>query len=108
MPWYQCKHCKRTFSILTMTVFERHKLQLGVINLPHMFVNEITPGLGLDYAPVHRFAMNIMKITHGKVSLEKLYATVEIDEIYVNNGEKGKKGLKDEKMRERSGDLWIR
>jgi len=36
--------------------------------------------------------MDVMKIVHGKISLEKLCVAVEIDEIYVNSGEKGKKG----------------
>ena len=97
IPRYQCKHCKRTFSVLTGTVFERHKLPLGVMfyiikNLPHMSMNEIASELGLDYDSVQRFAMDVMKIAHGEVSLEKLCVAVEIDEIYVNSGEKGKKG----------------
>ena len=78
-------------------MFERHKLPLGVMfyiikNLPHMSVNEISSELGLDYDLVQRFAMDVMKIAHSEVSLEKLCVAVEIDEIYVNSGEKGKKG----------------
>ena len=58
-----------------------------------MSVNAIALELGLDYDSVHRFAMDVMKIAHGEVSLEKLCVAVEIDEIYVNSGEKGKKGV---------------
>jgi len=39
--------------------------------------------------------MDVMKIAHGEISLEKLCVAsvaVDIDEIYVNSGEKGKKG----------------
>ena len=57
-----------------------------------MSINEIASELGLDYDSVRRFAMDVMKIVHGKISLEKLCVAVEIDEIYVNSGEKGKKG----------------
>ena len=70
-----------------------------------MSVNEIASELGLDYDPVQRFAMDVMKIAHGEVSLEKLCVAVEIDEIYVNSGEKGKKGLKDEETWKRPRDL---
>jgi len=111
IPRYKCKRCKRTFSVLTGTVFERHKLPLGVMfyiikKLPHMSINEIASELGLDYDSVHRFAMDVMKIAHGEISLEKLCVAVEIDEIYVNSGEKKvKKGLKDKEAWERSGDL---
>ena len=97
IPRYQCKDCKKTFSVLTGTVFERHKLSLGemfyiIKNLPHMSVNEIASELDLDYNAVHQFALDVMRIAHGEVSLEKLCVAVEIDEIYVNSGEKGKKG----------------
>ena len=58
-----------------------------------MSVNEIASELGLNYDLVHRFAMDLMKIVHGGVSLKELCVAVEIDEIYVNSGEKGKKGV---------------
>jgi len=46
IPRYKCKRCKRTFSVLTGTMFERHKLPLGVMfyiikNLPKISINEI-------------------------------------------------------------------
>ena len=47
-----------------------------------------------------------MKIAHGEISLEKLCVAVEIDEIYVNSGEKKvKKGFRDKETWKGSGDL---
>lgn len=98
VPRFQCKDCDKTFSPLTGTIFERHKLSLGemfyiIRFLPNMSINEIASSLGLDYETVKNFAMEAMKIAHNEVSLEKLCAIIEIDEIYVNSGEKGKKGV---------------
>jgi len=98
IPRYKCKGCGRTFSPLTGTIFERHKISLGemfyiVRFLPNMSINEIASSLDLDYEVVKNFAEEAMRIAHNEVSLEKLCAIVELDEIYVNSGEKGKKGV---------------
>ena len=97
VPRYLCNSCGKTFSVLTGTVFERHKLTLGemfyiVKNMPHMSINEIASELNLDFDVVHRFATDVMAVAHGEISIEKLSVAIEIDEIYVNCGEKGKKG----------------
>jgi len=78
------------------------KLSLGVRfyiikNLPHMSIDEIASELGLDYYSVNKLAMDVMEIAHGEVSLEKLCVVVEIDKIYVNSSEKGKKGFREKK-----------
>lgn len=98
VPRYRCKGCGSTFSPLTGTIFERHKLSLGemfyiIRFLPNMSINEIASSLSLDFEAVKNFADEAMRIAHGEVSLERLCAIVELDEIYVNSGEKGKRGV---------------
>ena len=98
VPRYKCNNCGKTFSPLTGTVFERHKLSLGemfyiIKHMVHMSANEIASDLNLDYETVENFVKDVMEIAHGAVSIEKLCAIIEIDEIYVNSGEKGKKGV---------------
>ena len=94
---YKCNDCGRTFTVLTGTIFEGRKLSLGemfyiIKNFPKWSINEIAAQLGLDYDDVHSFIMDVMSVADGEISLEKLAVTIEIDEVYVNSGEKGKKG----------------
>ena len=94
---YKCNDCGRTFTILTGTIFEKRKLSLGemfyiIKNFPKWSIKEIAAQLGIDYDDVHSFIMDVMSVADGEVSLEKLAVTIEVDEIYVNSGEKGKKG----------------
>jgi len=94
---YKCKDCGRTFTVLTGTIFEGRKLSLGemfyiIKNFPKWSINEIAAQLGVAYDDVHRFITDVMSVADGEISLEKLAVAIEIDEVYVNAGEKGKKG----------------
>ena len=94
---YKCKDCGRTFTVLTGTIFEGRKLSLGemfyiIKNFPKWSINEIAAQLGVAYDDVHHFIMDVMSVADGEIRLEKLAVAIEIDEVYVNAGEKGKKG----------------
>jgi len=89
--------CKKTFSVLTGTVFSRQKLRLGemfyiVWNLPHKSINRIAMELGRDYDSVYAFAKKVMEICKEEIDMLKLTGVIEMDEFYTNFSEKGKKG----------------
>ena len=97
---YMClnPNCKKTFTVLTGTVFSNQKLKLGemfyiIWNLPHKSINRIATELGRDYDSIHAFAKKVMEICKSKIDMLKLTGVIKMDEFYTNSGEKGKKGV---------------
>lgn len=52
--------------------------------LSHMFISAIVLKLGLNYGTVHKFIMDVLRMGHVAVNLEKLCTVIEIVKIYTN------------------------
>lgn len=97
---YRCRLCGRDFNDRTGTIFENSKL-----GLRHWFfaiflmqfkvsVMEISKTLGVTYKTAFNMVKKLRKSIYAKRIPEKLKGEVEMDEIYITAGLKGKRNLK--------------
>lgn len=97
---YICSDCGKSFTERTGTIFENSKIPIrewvyiGKELKRGISINKITHELERKYDHVHRIAKKIMNSIFEKRYLETLSGKVEIDEMYMSAGEKGKKQLK--------------
>lgn len=96
---YQCKACKRFFNVKTGTIFENSKLPLGFWFFAAFLMQykismmEISKTLGVTYWTAFKMVKKLRKSIYSKRVAEKLKGEVEIDEIYITAGLKGKRNL---------------
>jgi transposase-like protein len=95
---YYCKDCGRWFNDRTGTVFANSKLPLRVwfftafMMQSKVSVLELAEDLRLPYNTVYRVVERLRLNLYLTASTIKLQGVVELDEVYVTAGLKGKRG----------------
>jgi len=96
---YCCKDCGGWFNDRTGTVFANSKLPLRVwfftafMLQSKVSVRELAKDLGLPYNTMYRVVERLRLNLYLTASTVKLKGVVELDEVYVTAGLKGKKGV---------------
>jgi transposase-like protein len=96
---YHCKNCDKWFNDKTGTIFENSNLLLrywffaAFLMQFKVSIMEISKTLGVKYDTAFNMVKKLRKSIYAKRIPEKLTGTVEIDEIYITAGLKGKKNL---------------
>jgi transposase-like protein len=94
---FRCKHCHRSFTDMTGTIFEDSNMALNewfyiTRELQRgMSINQISKELGRGYRHVMNAAHKIMDSVFMKRLVDMSAEDIEIDEMYQSAGEKGKK-----------------
>lgn len=95
---YWCKACSVWFGDKTNTVFERSRIPLRVwfmlafLMQYSISILEASKTLGMEYKTVFYMARKLRGSIYAHQIREKLRGIVEMDELYVTAGLKGKKG----------------
>lgn len=97
---YRCKACRRTFNDKTGTVFAYSRVPLNewlflsyLLACLHVSILRVSRELERSYGVVYRSARRAMNVIHrGKPSTgsNRLSGTVEMDEVYLTAGLKGR------------------
>lgn len=93
---YQCKKCGKYYDDLSNTVFQGHHqpLKIWVLCLYLMGLNlsnrQIALELGLNESDTHAMTSLLREGVYEKYQTEPLEGIVEIDELYLVAGHKGK------------------
>jgi len=93
---YECRGCGRYFNDLTGTIFERHHFPIEEMfyilkEMEAKSTLQISEELGRDYDSVLRFVHEVHEIASKYARRISLEGVVEVDEVYVHAGQKGKK-----------------
>lgn len=95
---YECKDCRSYFNDRTGTVFQDTKIALrkwflmAFLMQFNISVLEVSKTVGIPYRNAFYIAKKIRSGMYVNQILERLKGTVEMDELYVTAGVKGKKG----------------
>lgn len=95
---YLCRSCNVWFGDKTGTVFEGSKISLGVwfmlafLMQYKISILEASKTLAMPYKTVFYMVERLRGSIYAQKIVEKLRGTVEIDELYLTAGLKGKKG----------------
>lgn len=95
---YECRDCGSYFNDRSGTVFQDTKIPLrkwflmAFLMQFNISVLEVSKTVGVPYRNAFYIAKKIRSGTYVNQILEKLRGTVEMDELYVTAGVKGKKG----------------
>jgi transposase-like protein len=93
---YQCKTCQKHFDDLTNTIFQGHHqpLKVWIICLYLMSLNlsnaQIAKEIGLNESDTHAMTSLLREGVYEKRPQEILEGEVEMDELYLIAGHKGK------------------
>ena len=94
---YECKDCRSYFNDRTGTVFQDTKIPLrkwflmAFLMQFNISILEVSKTVGVPYRNAFYIAKKIRKGIYVNQILEKLKGTVEMDELYITAGLKGKK-----------------
>ncbi len=93
---YHCLNCNKYFNDLTNTIFEKHRFPIEEMfyilkEMEHKSTLEISREIGRKYDSVLAFVREVQEIAEKIERGVTLKDLVEIDEIYITAGEKGKK-----------------
>lgn len=93
---YRCRGCNRYFNDLTGTIFENRKFSLEemfyiVKEMEHKSTSQIAKEIDRDYDSVLNFVHDVQEIASKYARGITIEGIVEIDEIYVHSGNKGKR-----------------
>jgi transposase-like protein len=95
-----CKQCGKQFNVKTKTIFENSKIPLrkwfiaiallGTVSI--LFLSEF---LDIAYSNAYRMVKKIISVISAEEGKRTFYGDIklEIDEMYISAGNKGKKGL---------------
>jgi transposase-like protein len=95
---YECKDCRSYFNDRTGTVFQDTKIPLRKWFLMAFLIQfnisilEVSKTVGVPYRNAFYIARKIRNGMYVNQILERLKGTVEMDELYITAGVKGKKG----------------
>lgn len=95
---YWCKDCDSYFNDRSGTIFQDTKVSLRkwfMIAFLMQFkipVTEISKTVGISYRKSFDIVKKIRSSIYANKIVEKLRGTIEMDEVYVTSGLKGKKG----------------
>jgi len=97
---YLCKHCKNTFNVKTKTIFENTKIPLRkwfimFVLLDKNSILSISKLLDICYTTAYMMAKKIRFLISKEENRRIFYGNIkmEIDEMYVSSGSKGKINL---------------
>ena len=93
---YECRGCGRYFNDLTGTIFDRHHFPIEEMfyilkEMEAKSTLQISEELGRDYDSVLRFVHEVHEIASKYTRRISSEGMVEVDEVYVHAGQKGKK-----------------
>jgi transposase-like protein len=93
---YECRGCGRYFNNLAGTIFERHHFPIEEMfyilkKMEAKSTLQISKELGRDYDSAFRFVHEVHEIASKYARRISLEGVVEVDEVYVHAGQKGKK-----------------
>jgi transposase-like protein len=95
---YQCKDCGSYFNDRSGTIFQDTKVPLSRWFLMAFLMQyktsvlEISKTIGVAYRNAYYMAKKLRESVYASQIVKKLRGTVEMDEVYVTAGLKGKKG----------------
>ncbi len=97
---YHCKDCDAWFNEKSGTVFESSRTELrywffiAFLMQFKVSVLEISRTLNMRYATVFELVKKLRQSVYAKAMVERLKGEVEIDEVYIKAGLKGRKKMK--------------
>lgn len=97
---YHCKDCDAWFNDKSGTVFESSRTELrywffiAFLMQFKVSVLEISRTLNMRYATVFELVKKLRQSVYARAMVERLKGEVEIDEVYIKAGLKGRKKMK--------------